>query len=250
MKHGTDQTRRIDPGMFCRMGNELVECVRDQRDSHRIITNGVLVVLLGTMMYGFVFGVWRSPLQGLYAALKMPVLFLATVLTSATANTMLAQVFGAKLSFQQVCICMLIGLAVAASLLGAVSTVVLFIISQLSAAGTDCVGLDLAASSSQPVVGVYWWLLIMHVSVIGVAGIVGNLKLYHLLVVLEIRKKLSIVLMLAWIGVSGFVGCELSWLLSPFLCSPTEEPHFMQQGYFEENFYERMWRATKVCAGR
>lgn len=47
----------------------------------------------------------------------------------------------------------------------------------------------------------------------------------------------------AWISVAGFVGCEISWLLSPFLCKPTQQPHIIPKEYFQENFYERVWRA-------
>ena len=247
MSHLANRASLSGPGSFCRMGSDLVACVHENRDSRRIVTGGIVTILLGTMAYGFVFGMWRAPLQGLYSALKMPVLFFATVLTSATANTMLAQVFGAALSFRQVCICMLIGLAVAASLLGAFSPVLFFLIAQLPSPGMAYLEFELTDRAADPITSVYWWLLIAHVSVIGAAGIAGNLKLYRLLVALQIRKRLTVALMVAWIGVSGFVGCELSWLLSPFLCDPTIEPHFVQQGYFEENFYERMWRAFKAC---
>ena len=236
------------PGDFCRTGPNLVACIRENRDSRRIVTGGIVTILLGTMAYGYVFGMWRAPLQGLYSALKMPVLFFATVLASPTANTMLAQVFGTKLSFRQVCTCMLIGMAVAAALLGAFSPILLFLIAQLPSPGTAYLEFALTDRAADSITSVYWWLLIAHVSVIGAAGIAGNLKLYRLLVALEIRKRLTIALMIAWMGVSGFVGCELSWLLSPFLCDPTIEPHFVQQGYFEENFYERMWRAFKACS--
>jgi len=50
-------------------------------------------------------------------------------------------------------------------------------------------------------------------------------------------------LMIVWIFVMGLAGCELSWLLSPFLCKPTQEPHIVPREYFQQNFYERVWYA-------
>ncbi len=248
MKNHCNKGQRCTSGTFCRMGPDLIARICDGTDQRRIIVGGSIAVLLGTMVYGFVFGVWRDPLQGLYSAVKMPILFFATVLTSATANTMLGQAFGAKLQFRQVCTCMLVGMAVASSLLGAISPVLFFFIGQLPAPGTDYVGLELTDHAAHAITSVYWRLLLLHVSVIGAAGFAGNLKLYRLLVAIDLRRRMALTLLAVWIGVSGFVGCELSWLLSPFLCAPTEVPHFVQRGYFEENFYERMWRAVKACA--
>ena len=50
--------------------------------------------------------------------------------------------------------------------------------------------------------------------------------------------------MLAWLLVSGFAGCELSWLFSPFICKPNFPPHLITRTYWEGNFYEQLYRAV------
>jgi len=42
-------------------------------------------------------------------------------------------------------------------------------------------------------------------------------------------------------AVMGFVGCQLSWLLSPFLGDPVSPPHWVARLYWQYNFYEYVW---------
>ena len=100
-----------------------------------------MTILAGALLYGFAFGLWRAPLQALYSAVKMPVLFFATVVASALLNTMLAQLLGAGLSFRQVCTAMLFGLAVCAAILGALVPVVVLFLLQLPAPDPGLAGL-------------------------------------------------------------------------------------------------------------
>jgi hypothetical protein len=70
------------------------------------------IIVAGTALYGFAFGLWRSPLQAAYSAIKMPLLFLSTIAASGTANAMLSQVLGAGLSFRQVLSSIASGMAI------------------------------------------------------------------------------------------------------------------------------------------
>jgi len=223
------------------MDNDILDAVKRQDVPGRLILGVCATILVGTIAYGFAFGLWRSPLQGLYSAMKMPILFFAIVLASALINTMLAQVLGAALSFRQVCASMFLGMALCAAILGALSPIVIFFVLQATSPDPAVVGLpfdDPAVAASKRV---YWMLLLTHVGVIGMSGIVGNIRLYHLLRILTGTHKMALRLLAVWIAVAGFVGCELSWLLSPFLCKPTQLPHVIPKEYFHENFYERVW---------
>jgi hypothetical protein len=103
-------------------------------------------------------------------------------------------------------------------------------------------GDNLAAAKSM---GVYRVILVMHVAIIGVCGIVGNALLFRMIRAVTGSGAMARRLLLAWILVSGFVGCELSWLLSPYLCNPVTPPHIVNRQYFESNFYEYVYHAVQ-----
>ena len=245
MTRKTRSSRRLGPAAFCRMDSPLLAAARNRIRLGRVACAASLVVAGGTLAYGFVFGLWRSPLQGLYAAVKLPALFATVIAASGLLNTMLAQVLGARLALRQVCLLMLLGMAVASAILGALSPVVLFFVLQVPPPDPRALGLptehpDVAASMR-----VFWLLLLPHVAVIGFAGLVGNIRLYRLLREAVPSRPLALRVMAAWIIVTGFVGCELSWLFSPFLCKPTFPPHFFARTYFEGNFYEHIYHALR-----
>ncbi|MFC1499151.1 hypothetical protein ACFLS1_11885 [Verrucomicrobiota bacterium] len=235
--------KRYGPGALCRMDKHILDAIKREDVPGKVILGICATILVGTLVYGFIFGLWRSPLQGLYSAIKMPLLFFSTVLASAVINTMLTQVLGARLSLRQVCASILLGMAISAAIMGAVSPVILFFVLQIPSPDPSVVGLSFNHPAVDASKHMYWVLLLTHVSVIGVSGIAGNIRLYHLLKVLTGTRRMALYLMSIWISVAGFAGCQLSWLLSPFLCKPTQLPHIVPKEYFQENFYERVWRA-------
>jgi hypothetical protein len=89
---------------------------------------------------------------------------------------------------------------------------------------------------------VYGALLACHVGVIGLAGLIGNLRLYGFLRTIIGSRKTALRLMTAWLVVTGFVGCELSWLISPFLARPDLPIPFFNPNAFKTNFFEYLWR--------
>jgi hypothetical protein len=188
-------------------------------------------------------GWWRAPLQALYAAVKLPLLFLSVILASGLLNTMLTQLRGAGLSLREVLLYQLVGLSIAAAVLAGLSPVALFFTLQAPPPPPGLVGLPLDAPQAQASLRVFRALLLLHIAGIGIAGIVGNLQLYRLLRRRLGRDRLAAQVLAVWIHVCGFVGCELSWLFSPFLCKPNFPPHVLSRMYFEGNFYEHVFRA-------
>ena len=237
--------RIVGPGALCRMDERFLASLAGRDGMRAAIAGACLTTLAGSAVYGFAFGLWRAPLQGFYSAVKLPGVLFGVVLASALVNTILAQLMGARLSFKQVCLAMLFCMAVAAALLGAVSPVVLFL--ALNIPGPDPAALNLPAD--HPVVihsmRVFWPLLLSHVAIIGVCGVAGYVRLYRLLTRLIGAPRLALRVLLVWLAVSGFVGCEISWLFSPFLCKPNFEPHFITRTYHEGNFYEQMRRGIQ-----
>lgn len=219
-----------NPACLCRMDPRLIHAVASEESRGQIVLSACVFVLIGTACYGAVFGSWHSARQACYASLKMPVLVFSVVLASALINGMLAQLLGSGFSFRQTGTCILLSLAISSTLLGALSPIVFFFVSQIST----------AAVYSQ--LSVYRLLLVMHTSIIGICGIVGNVRLYRLLRVLTNSTRVSRRVLGSWILVSGFVGCELSWIISPFLARRDIPLPFFNPNAFETNFYEYLSR--------
>lgn len=190
-------------------------------------------ILAGGFAYGFVFGLWRAPEQGLYAAIKLPAVFFTVILASGFLNCVLGQLMGARLGFRQVGMAMLLAMACTAALLGSLSPVVLFFLYQFDSPDS---------LSNAKSMQTFWLLLLGHVSIIGASGLIGYFRLRDMLVSAIGNRELARRALFAWIAVSGFVGCEISWLYSPFLCKPNYEPHFIAREYRQGNFYQQIWR--------
>jgi hypothetical protein len=133
----------------------------------------------------------------------------------------------------------LVGMAITALILGALSPVVLFLVLQMPAPPSSLPDLDPA------LMRVYYGILLLHVFIVGLAGLAGNVRMFGLLVSFVGRRRVVWKTMAVWLIVIGFAGCQLSWLLSPFLCKPTQTPHVFPREYFQQNFYERVWQAMR-----
>lgn len=233
----------LDPGALCRdlQSRDLV--CDTSVGQVRTLGRTCQMIAICAALYGAVFGLWRSPEQAVYAALKLPLLLFAVVLASGVVNTMLAQVLGAPLSLGAVCLMMLTGMAIASVLLAGLAPVVLFFTLQMPPPDPAVVGLPTAHPSVAPSLRVFQHLLVLHIATIGFAGVIGNLRLYATLKKLAPQTAVARRIMLAWLLVSGFAGCELSWLFSPFICKPNFPPHLITRTYWEGNFYEHLYHA-------
>jgi len=231
------------PGSLCRTDGDLSRAVTENGETRRLVAGACATIVVGSAAYGFAFGFWRCPMQGVYSAVKMPVLFFLTAGASGLINTMLAQLLGARLTLKQVCTAMLVGMGIATAIMGSLSPVALFIIAQMPGPDPAAVGRSWGDPVVMESMAMFWRILLMHVSLIGAACVIGNLRLYQLLKRLTGDARLSVRVLATWLCISGFVGCELSWLLSPFLCKPNFPAHFITRTYFQGNFYEQIWRA-------
>lgn len=219
--------------------------IRDPGGKTIPVTKACMVIIAGTLAYGFVLGFWRCPLQGLYSGLKMPLLFFAVVLASTLLNAMLAQLFGAALSLRKVLALVLAGMAAASLILASLVPVGIYFTLQAPPPPAGLVGLPLDHPRVAPAMHTFRILLLLHVGIIGIAGILGNLRIYQHLAAMLPSRTLAAKVLAAWILVTGFVGCELSWLFSPFLCKPNFPAHILARTYFDGNFYEHVFRALR-----
>ncbi len=221
---------------LCRLDDAVVRVIRSQANSSGLVRTAGLAILAGTLCYGFVFGLWRSPLQAVLSALKMPLLLVAVTLTSGLINGMLAQVLGTGLSFRQVLLCILVNLAIASLILGALSPVMLFLV------------LQLPSQDSPDAMLIYRTLLPAHTIIVAIAGIIGCARLIELLRMLTGSAHVARLVFLCWISVSGLTGIQLSWMISPFLARPGESVPIINPNAFARNVFEYL--AHTVTGGK
>jgi len=236
---------RYGPAAICRMDPALMEAFGDRQRESTLLVTTVLQTAVGAAAYGWVFGLWRGTEQAVYSAIKMPALFFAVVVASGILNTMLAQVLGAPIPLRRVCLLILLGMATAALILGGLAPVVAFLAMQAPPPDPVAVGLPAAHPIVARSMHVFRQLLILHVAAIGFAGTVGNYRLLRLLRHVAPTRALATRILLVWLAVTGFVGCELSWLFSPFLCKPNFPPHIVARTYHQGNFYEQVYHAVR-----
>jgi hypothetical protein len=218
------------PGDLCRLQEPWIHKIARQESLGHLMMATSVLITLGSSMYGLVLGSWRSDLQAVLSAIKMPVLIFSTVLISSVINSMLAKVLGTYMTFRQVMACIFISLGMASVLMAALGPIVLFLTLQMPAPG-------------EPQAFAYYRLiLILHTTVVGICGLAGNIRLFQLLRALNLSKKLAAQTLLIWILVSGLTGAEIAWVISPFLAKPDEWVPWINPDAFHGNVFEYLWR--------
>jgi hypothetical protein len=185
-------------------------------------------VVLACALYGAVLAGWRSPRLSLYVAIKLPVLFLGTITIVAVFNWMTATVLGSGLSFRATVFVVLASMTIGCwILLSLVPVTLFFMVSAVAYTGTD-EALRYAHNS----------ILMTHIFVLAIAGIAGNVAMLKgLRRVVGPRCPVGVLFML-WLTAFAFVGCQLSWILRPFVGSPFYAVAFMRPDCLDRNFYE------------
>lgn len=228
--------RTLSPAALCRLDDEVLLGLREGgRAGRRVMLTCAVALLAGSAMFGAAFGGWRSWEQALLSAGKMPLLMVSVTAFSAVVNTLMAQALGARLSFRQTLGSMLLAFAIASVLLGALAPVTAFFAWQAPSPGAPG---DMNA---------YRTLLVLNTAVVGAAGIAGNLQLYRLLGALTASRHKALRVLVAWMLVGGLAGCELSWVLSPFLARPDVPVPVLNPNAFKSNFFEYLFHSA---AGR
>jgi hypothetical protein len=232
-------------GSLCRLTPALVDCILAQRELGRIGLFASAVIAAGGFAYGFCFGVWRSLEQGLYSAIKLPLLLFAVVLSTTLANGIVARLLRAPIGIFQGLVSVLLSLALAAALLGALSPISLaLVLCWPSSLGMSSPTLTAELAKGDPH-GLYrtaQWVLLFHVVMVGACGVVGNVRLFWLLRQLTPSASTARQVLVSWLLMNCFVGTQLSWILRPFLCKPTLSAALLRPDALNGNFFEELWR--------
>jgi len=194
----------------------------------------IVVILAGAGLYGASVGLWRSPLQAGYNAIKFPLIVLLTMFANALINGMFAPLLGLDLRFRQSLMAVLMSFTIAAAILGSFSPVVLFMVWNTPPLG----------SAPADAAGAHSFLLVSQVALVAFAGVAGNLRLWQLLRQLGGSNAVAFKVMLAWLAINLFLGSQISWMLRPFVGSPHLPVEFIRSDALAGSFYETLFSAV------
>lgn len=206
--------------------------------SSRRIMQQLALIIIGAGCFGAAMGWWRAPEQGLWVALKFPLILLLTALGNALLNAMLAPLLGLNISFRQSLLAILMSFAIAAVILGAFSPLFGFLIWNAPPMTPD------VKSTTT-----YGLIKLANVVAIAFAGIAGNVRLFQLLAQLAPRRAIARRVFIAWLAGNLFLGSQLTWIARPFIGSPQLPVAFLRENALKGNFYENVW-ATVVAITR
>lgn len=164
--------------------------------SSREIRRGALVTVIGFALYGFTVGYWRSPIMGVFVAVKMPLLIALTLACNGLLNGLLGILLGSGLGFRQSLHALLSAFAISALILGAVAPVTFFL------------ALNIPPADSPQAAYAHSAYLLTHTFMIGMAGLIGVVRLGKLLESYSSSRVIARSTLAAWIGGNAFLGMQ------------------------------------------
>jgi hypothetical protein len=118
---------------------------------------------------------------------------------------------------------------IACAVLGAFSPLLLFLIWNTPASGSE------ATSVAYSVV------LLLEVGIVAFAGIAANVRLLQLLMRYSVQRISAMKVLFGWLAGNLFLGTQLCWIMRPFIGSPGLPVEFFRPDAFRGNFFEAVW---------
>ena len=170
---------------------------------------------------GAIIGMFHSPLQALASAIKLPALYLITLLVCLPTLYIFNALFGSKKTIAQHFTYLLTAVCVIAVLLCAFAPVTLFFLITVND---------------------YSFFLLMNVIIFSLTGILGISFLYQMMKPIADGDgaKVRTSILRFWLCLYGFVGTQLGWTLRPFFGSPGDFELFRPR---EGSFFSGVWTA-------
>jgi hypothetical protein len=175
-------------------------------------------------IYGAIIGTFHSPLQAVSSAIKLPALYLITLLVCLPTLYIFNVLFGAKQSIAQHFTYLLTAVTVIAVLLCGFAPVVLFFLITVND---------------------YPFFVLLNVVIFALTGIIGVSFLYQIMKPVgdddtQQNIKVRTNILRFWLVLYGFVGSQLGWTLRPFFGSAGQFELFRPR---EGTFFSGVWNA-------
>jgi hypothetical protein len=182
-----------------------------------VILSAIYGVTMGATAFGL--GWNRGGVQMLISGLKVPMLYLLTLLVCYPVLFIILVLMGSKLSFTQTLALILLALTFNSVLLASFAPIVAFF--------------SITGSS-------YPFIKLLHVVVMTFSGFWGMIALYQGLREMceksNLYPKRAVEILRVWILVFGLVGTQMAWSLRPFIGNPGEEFQVFRKNR-DGNFY-------------
>jgi hypothetical protein len=205
---------------FLRNPNEFFKSVQQNKDIKKKNWTFLLVSIFSFMVYGFMVGLAKSPLQAISSAIKLPILFLSTMAFCLPALYFFSlALLGTPLRMLQVVTVVLAGISVTGFLLLGLAPVTLFFV---------------LTSTNYP------FFQLLAVGFVGVSSCIGVYFLWRGMTFIETThddslKGLGNRILTFWIVLYAFVGTQMTWRLSPFIGRPDDPFYIIRPS--RDNFY-------------
>ena len=178
-------------------------------------------------IYGGIVGAFSSPLQIISSAIKLPALYLITLLICLPTLYIFNAVFGSKQSISQHFTFLLTAVSVIAILLCGFAPVTLFFLLTVND---------------------YNFFLLLNVAIFTLTGIIGVTFLYQAMKpntdnTTDQSVKVRTNILRFWLVLYGFVGSQLGWTLRPFFGSPGQQFELFRarEGSFFAAVFNAIW---------
>lgn len=178
--------------------------------------------------YGAALGAWNGRQLALYAALKLPIVLLATAVVTLVFNATAATALGARARLRDVAAVTLGGMSVAALLLASLVPVILLFDVSLPPAG--------AGSRTTHNI-----LYLLHTGAVATAGLAGVGVMWRALRTLSGSSRTAVKVLCVWVVSLAVVGGEVAWALRPFVGSVYLQVVFVRPDALDGNVYEFIW---------
>ncbi|MEM9164694.1 MAG: actin-binding WH2 domain-containing protein [Cyanobacteria bacterium P01_F01_bin.4] len=219
----------------------LIRLLRDRKDFLEDIRKDVkleskvLSLLVSSCLffavYGGIIGSSRSWLQMISSAIKLPALYLVTLMICLPTLYFFDILFGSKLNFRQYSAMLMTAVSVISVLMFSFAPVVLFFLISVQD---------------------YNFFLLLNVTVMALTGVVGIKLFYRGMRIIAgdeaAKDKMRNRLLKGWLLLYGLVGCQLGWTLRPFFGTPGE-PFQIFRPEIDGNFYAQVFRSIRTLMG-
>ncbi len=182
-------------------------------------------------IYGAIIGSSSSWLQMLSSAIKLPALYLVTLIICLPTLYFFDILFGSKLNFRQYAAMLMTTVGIISVLMFSFAPVVLFFLISIQG---------------------YNFFLLLNVAVMGLTGIIGIRLFYRGMKQIAgpdaAGDKLRNRLLQGWLVLYGLVGSQLGWTLRPFFGAPGE-PFQIFRPEIDGNFYAQVFTSLSSLFG-
>lgn len=196
--------------------------IRNRKKIESKILSLIIASSIFFAVYGAIIGASNSWQQMLVSMIKLPALYLLTLLICLPTLYFFDILFGSKADFKQYTVLSLTTVAVISVLLFGFAPVTLFFLISIRD---------------------YHFFLLLNVAIFSLTGFVGVKLFYNgVKTVMEFNEETPEIrnhLLLFWLVLYGLVGSQLGWTLRPFFGAPGEPFQLFRN--LEGSFFAKIW---------